>query len=269
MDIFIDSDCTILPKETKPLVSQGSLIENFLVGLGYEASDPPLAELLKGFYSLEGDCLMLSPVKWQATHNDAMIIAADETLALEEAESKHWFTLYKNYLAEENIGLYYHDAKTWVLQAKGKPSLHAKPTHLLINQSLMPELAQLDSTLYWQKFLTEAQMFFASQPSIPPFNGVWLWGSAPLRDKTSLALCADESFFSIAQLCAEQVTLYHPTLELNSFSMLLLKSQEGLSASHQEQLKKIPSTWYWNNKAYRSTFPNYFARVWRNIFHVD
>ena len=55
-------------------------------------------------------------------------------------------------------------------------TLNAKPVHHLLNKSLMPELAQLDKTMYWQKFITESQMFFASNPNQSLVNGLWIWG---------------------------------------------------------------------------------------------
>src|SRR5579872_6325508 len=139
MDIIIDSDCHSIPEHVDSLLSQNNATLNFLVSLGYNASNPPLADVLKQFYHLEGSWLILSPVKWQVTHNDAFIIAADATLALTEAESKSCFTSYAKYLALDEMTLYYHDAKTWLLSNPKKLPLQAEPIHNILNRSLMPE----------------------------------------------------------------------------------------------------------------------------------
>jgi hypothetical protein len=269
MDIIIDSDCHSIPEPIDSLLSQNKAILNFLVNLGYDPSNPPLAEVLRLSYGLEGSWLVLSPVKWQVTHNDAFIIAADSTLALTEAESKSCFTSYAKYLAFDEISLYYHDAKTWLVSNPKKLPLRAEPIHNILNRSLMPELAELDTSMYWQKFLTESQMFFASQVDACTLNGVWLWGGAPLNDKKSIAVCADESFFSIAQLCTDKVSLYNSSIMLEKFSVLLLSNKELLSEAHQEQLSKISARWYWNNLAYNASRPNCFIRFWRNLIHAN
>lgn len=268
MDVIINSDCNFIPEQSKSLSSQGKAILNFLNCLGYDAADPPLADVLRRAHRLEGDWLILSPVNWLVTHNDAMIVATNKDLQLDEAASKYWFQLYSDYLAEEHISLYYHDAETWLLHAINKPSINAKPVHQLINHSLMPELAQLDSTMYWQKFFTEGQMFFASHPNKSALNGVWLWGGAHLTDKKSIAVCADEQFFSAAQICSDNVTLYNSSVQLKQYSILLLSDMDILSKQHQEELKKIPACWYWNNSAYALKAPNWLTRLWRNLTHA-
>lgn len=268
MDVVINAECEFIPEQAKPLVSQGKALLNFLSCLGYDPENPPLADLLKQANHLEGDWFVLSPIQWQATHNDAMIVAVGNELQLGEAESKFWFQLYADYLAEEDIRLHYHDAETWLLQAKNKPFLMAKPVYQIRNKSLMPELAQLDVTMYWQKFFTECQMFFASQQKKSALNGVWLWGGARLSDKRSLAVCADESFLSLAQLCCANVTLYNPDLTLKDYSILLLSNVDVLSNSHQEELKKQSTRWYWNNTAYICSDLNWFTRLWRNLTHA-
>ncbi|MCL9684284.1 hypothetical protein [Legionella maioricensis] len=268
MDVIINSACDFIPEHSKSLVSQGKPILNFLSCLGYGAADPPLADVLRRVHGLDGEWLILSPMNWMATHNDAMIVAADKDLQLDEGTLKYWFQLYSDYLAEEHIRLYYHDAETWLLHAINKPPIKAKPVHQLINHSLMPELAQLDSSMYWQKFFTEGQMFFASHPNKSLLNGVWLWGGAVLADKKKIPVCADEQFFSVAQICSENVTLYNPSVQLKQYSILLLSDVDILSKQHQEELKKMPVCWYWNNSAYALKDLNWLTRLWRNLTHA-
>lgn len=268
MDIIINSECNFIPDESTPLVTQGKGILNFLVSLGYDSIDPPIADLLSRVNNLKGDWLILSPIHWQATHNDAMIVATGKELQLKEAHSKYWFQLYADYLAVENMTLYFHDHETWLLCSDNKPSLKAKPVHQIVNLSLMPELAQLDSTMYWQKFFTESQMFFATQKNDSTLNGVWLWGGAHLHDKKTIAVCADKQFMTIAQICSSNVTLYSPSVSFNQFQILLISDMDSLSKQHQEQLKNISVRWYWNNTAYIRSDLNWFTRLWRSLTHA-
>ena len=269
MDVIINSECQSIPELSEPLSSQGSAELNMLQVIGYDALNPPLANVLKNKIGLQGDWVIASPIHWQATHNDAMIAAQGKELQLDEKASWHYYDLYSDYLAGENSVLYYYSKDVWLLQISDKPSLNAKPPHLLINSSLMPELAQLDSSLYWQKFFTENQMFFASIKNDSLINGVWFWGGAELEVKKSFTICTDEHFFAIAQLLSSRVTLYNPSVSLKDFQILLINNINTLSLSHQEQLKKTSVHWYWNNAAYTLNRPKWFARFWRRLTHVD
>ncbi|BCA95597.1 hypothetical protein TUM19329_19580 [Legionella antarctica] len=268
MNVVIDSECPFIPEQSKSCMSQGKAVLNFLTCLGYDAVEVPLADVLRRVHHLEGDWLVASPVHWQATHNDAMIVAADKDLQLDETTSRYWFQLYSEYLAAEHISLYYHDAETWLLQAINKPTINAKPVHQLVNHSLMPELSQLDSTMSWQKFFTEGQMFFASHSNKSTLNGVWIWGGVHLEEKKSITVCADEHFFTIAQNCSDNVSLYNPGIFIEEYSILLISNMDILSKEHKEQLKKIPACWYWNNLAYSLNDLNWLTRLWRKLTHA-
>ncbi len=266
--VVINTDSAAIPQEAKPLVSQGSALLNLLDCLNYDPYDPPLADLLKSHHHLQGEWIILSPIYWQATHNDALIVAAGQALQLDESDAKSQFNELATYLAVENKVLYYHDANTWLMQDNKEHFLQAKPVHQLIGKSLMPELAQLGDTLFWQKLLTESQMLFASTTKKSSINGVWPWGGAMLAEKSNQAICADSEFFSIAKECSDRVTLYNPSLKLKEYDVLLISELSVLTDSHQDELKKLPVQWYWNNMAYTSGKCNWFARLWRTLIHA-
>lgn len=266
--VVINTDSATIPEEVKPLVSQGSALLNVLHCLNYDPCDPPLADLLKSHHHLQGDWIILSPIYWQATHNDALIVAAGKELELDESDAKSQFNLLATYLAVENRVLYYHDADIWLLQDNKEHPLQAKPVHQLIGKSLMPELAQLGDTLFWQKLLTESQMLFASTVKQSVINGLWPWGGASLAEKSKQAICADAEFFSIAKELSDKVTLYNPSLRFKEYDVLLISELSVLTDSHQEELKKLPVYWYWNNMAYTSGKGNWFTRLWRTLIHA-
>lgn len=269
MYVVINSDCSSVPEGVKPLSSEGSALLNLLLCLGYDPTDPPLADLLRKYHNLDGDWLILSPIYWQATHNDALILATGKDLQGQEAEAKLWFSVFSDYFSVDEMTLYYHDAQTWLLCENKKHPLRSKPVHQLLSKSLMPELTQLDNSLFWQKFLTESQMLFASKPNKSAMNGLWPWGSAQLASQKTIAICADESFLPMANICSSNVSLYSPSVNLKEQQILLLTEFSTLSEPHQEELKKILAHWYWNNTAFTSGNSNWFTRLWRKLTHAN
>ncbi|KTD68131.1 hypothetical protein Lste_1289 [Legionella steelei] len=268
MYVVINSECHSIPEQARQLKSEGNALLNFLLNLGYVSENPPLADLLKQYHTLDGEWLVLTPVRWEATHNDAMIVALGRDVSFGESESRAWFDLFSQYLAEEDIILYYHDAETWLLCNNKKYPLNAKPPHHLLHQSLLPELTQLDTAMHWQKFITESQMLFASRPNQTLINGLWVWGNSKLKEKEPINICVDAHFLSLAQLCSRHVSLYHEGVALKDYQILLFSELSSLSKQHQEELKKMPIHWYWNNTAYSMNTGSWYARLWRKLIHA-
>ncbi|KTD38457.1 hypothetical protein Lmor_0278 [Legionella moravica] len=268
MDVIINADCASLPLDVTPLKSMQQVSLNLLASLGYDPLNLPLADLLQNTHHLEGEWVVLSPIHWTASHNDAMIIAAGRDVQLSDDESLYWFKLLANYLQEDGLTLYYHDANTWLLHAVNKPPLNAKPAYCLYSHSLMPELAELDSTMYWQKFFTECQMFFASQPNSSLLNGVWAWRGGTLSAKKSIPVCADEPFFSMARACSNNVISYSPSVQLRDAQIILINDMESLDSQHRKELSTMSTRWYWLDSAYAYKKHNWFTRIWRSLTHA-
>lgn len=268
MDVIINDQCRSIPNGVELLISQGQAASNLLSLLGYDPLNPPTADLLRVVNKLNGNWVVLSLIHWQASHNDAMIIASGHDLKLTEEDAASFFKLLRDYFAEEGISLYYHDAETWLMEVTDKPPLNAKPVYKIMNQSLMSELVQLDSTMYWQKFFTECQMFFASHPNNTLLNGIWAWGGAKLTDNKTNSICVEEQLLAWAQICSSQVTLYNPSVRLKDYQIILLNNMNTLSAEHKEELNKITANWYWNNMAYARKNNYWFTRIWRTLTHA-
>lgn len=269
MHVVIDSECDAIPEQAKSLNSEGRVLLNLLQSLGYAPDNPPFADLLRQYHNLEGEWIVLTPVHWEATHNDAMIVALGKDLQLTESDSKLWFDLFSEYLAEEGAVLHYHDAENWLIHTNQPYPLNAKPPQRLLHRSLMPELAQLDNSMHWQKFITESQMLFASKPNQSFINGLWVWGNSKLKEKQPLHICVDAHFFPFAELLSTQVTLYTPEITLKEQQIILLSELSTLSKPHQEELKKMSAQWYWNNTAYSVGSENWFVRLWRKLIHAN
>ncbi|MFA6302236.1 MAG: hypothetical protein WC627_03775 [Legionella sp.] len=261
MNVVINSDCEAVPKYCRALKSHSSALLNMLVCLGYDPLSLPLADVLKAHYKLQGDWAIVSPIHWEASHNDAMIVA----LAQDTPDYK-CFTVLKNHLAEEGIALIQYSPEIWLMCIDNKPALAAKPVYQLMHHSMMPELAALDKSMYWQKFITEAQMLFASVSISSPINGVWVWGNTPISAKKALKICAEEPFYSLLNDIEVEVSLYHPATAVEDYELLLINDYANLSASQKKQLQKGPVNWYWNNTAYGNL--TWLHILWRKLFHA-
>ena len=269
MDVIINADRDLTPNGSKPLISQGNVYSNLLHCLGYPDNILPVAELLRQYYGLSGQWLVVSPMYWEATHNNAMIVACDQQLQLSERESRLWFAAFEEFVAHDQMTMYFHDPYTWLLQVTDKPLLTAKPVHNIVQSSLLPQLQALDSSNYWQRFITETQMFLSAHPLNTnrepcPINGVWLWGNGSLQPATSSTILSEEPLLSIAKSLSSQVRQYQAGDGISANSILLLPSLAPQALEDvQAKLQKQTVRWYWNNIAYTSQRLGWFSRLWR------
>lgn len=265
LNVIVDSDCmqeSILANN--PLRSEGDPLLNLLLCLGYNAHNPPFAALLARYYQLDGAWVIASPVHWQASHNNASIDTYGPFLAITE----HYFERFATQGVSDACLMHYHNAFTWLLSIPGIPAPAAEPVHYLPGKPLMSELSKLDTEHYWSKFLTECQMWCATQHDVAAVNGVWVWGGAPLAPQHDVAVCVDAHFLAWAQCCSSRVTLYHPELSLSDFSILMVQNLQSLSAKHQQQVHQMTTKWYWNDVTYQSARPQWFIRLWRQLTHA-
>lgn len=248
---------------------------NILVNLGYSFVMPPLANLLKNLHSLDGNWVVVSPVNWQVTHNDSMIVAAAYDFSLTPEQSDFLFAKFSEFVSGEGMELYKHDDVTWLMKVADKPSLNAKSVYSILHNSIMPTLVNLDPSLYWQKFLTMSQMFLSnlrlpedknnilssklsmestkqssSMQSIYPINGVWVWGGGNLLPASGQQIIAlDEKSMQIAQVLSKNYGSY-PTKRISKNAIFLANSFDKLQILAPKYLSKI-NYWYWNNQAYQ------------------
>ncbi|MGL6030059.1 MAG: hypothetical protein ACRC0B_02970 [Legionella sp.] len=264
MDVVINSECIQLPKHSVALETQGCALLNYLTCLGYTHNQMPLAALLAQSRALDGDWVVLSPVFWQASHNNAVIVATGDSLELSEDESRYWFELFSKVFAVGGDRTYFYDAHTWLFSGANMPGLYARPAVQLINQPIMPELSQLGDSMYWPKMFTEGQMFFAAHADESIINGLWAWGGGDIV-LSSKRVVADESFLAIARLSAIDVIAYNPSISLQACDILLIDSIDVLSNEHKKILSKAKC--YWRNRAYVNS--SWLTRFWRSLFHAN
>ena len=282
MDIVINKEIASPPECALKIPYQANFYHNLLTCLDYPLSGeqakgpkadedlyPPIANLLAQLHDLKGNWLIISPIHWEATHNDAMITAFGSALELSDKESHQWFDALSEFLAPLTYRLFYHDAYTWLLQCDGQPTITAKPIHNLLHQSMMPELKNLDETLFWQRFITETQMFFSTHPlnkarlGVHSINGLWVWGAGPLGAPVQKPLiCNEPNLLKLSQLLSTKVISGQFPQNPAKNSVLLLEDlNQPDRILLEEQFQSYTVRWYWNNMAYLTKPKRWWSRI--------
>ena len=262
MDVVVNGESTEAPVAS----SQGDYYSNILLGLGYEPESLPLADLLKIYHQLSGSWLIASPVHWEATHNSAMLRATGKALDLSEDESRLWFDQVADFLKADGFTPVYHDAQTWLFRVDDKPKITSQSVHTLLHHPLMPVLRTLDDSLYWQRLITELQMYLSAHPLNTKrqdlvINGLWFWGEGELnRSKVREAISDDELLFE-AGLANSRL---NSETKFRKDHLVVIKDPQHLADFKLvEKLKKFPVNWYWNNCSYSTKSTRWWSKFWR------
>ncbi len=256
MKIILDSSIDIKPDSAVPITNYQDYLLNILINVGYHVDKPPVGDLLRNFHGLDGNWLVVSPINWQATHNDSMLVAAGYAFSLSQQQSEFVFNVFSEFVASEGMQLYMHDTTTWLLKAQDKNIPVAKPVYSILHRSLMSELANLDDSLYWQKFITMSQMLLSNlqlpgEKGLYPVNGVWVWGEGYLQDSKSTQIIAlDEISLRFAKILSNKACSYTDNLAIKKDAIFIGSSKNSLQNLPDKLLQKI-NYWYWNNKAYK------------------
>ena len=231
-------------------------VVRLLKAFGYTDNALPVAEILARYHNLSGMWTVLSPVHWEATHNDALMTSGGEA-------SRDLFDLFQAFVAEEGMQLHYHDASTWLLQCVAHPLPETKSLHQVLNHSMRPLLKALETEPFWLRFLTEAQMFLSQQEAF--VNGVWFWGSSPCRvpDNNPLIVCEDEAWISAASLISTDVQCYQSDMVLPKKGVCFVP-QNALEMFENLKTKsdKQQVIWSFNDITYTTKPKNLWARLW-------
>lgn len=268
MDVIVNGMRELAPEGSKPLMSYGSYHSNLLLCLGYGPLSLPLAELLKLYHHLDGKWLVASPIHWEATHNDAMIVALDERLELSEEESLLWFLEVKKFLKEDNFDPIYHSAGQWLFNIDDKPIINSKAAPAILHQSVMPILNAIDATFFWQRLITEMQMYLSSHPlnrqreAKLAINGLWFWGEGEFKQSVTRPIATDDEV--LLNHLKGEVSLLTPDTALKKDHLVLITKPQEISLSKlEEKTKKSTTHWYWNNQAYSCETKHWWSRLWR------
>jgi hypothetical protein len=270
MQVVIN-DLTEAPLGSKPLVSQGNFYLNALTCLGCNPSNPPLADFLRLANHLEGNWLVASPIHWEATHNDAMIVATDEALKLNFEESALWFSEVAAFFKDHNMESFYIDPTIWLIKINHKPPISSQSPRSMLHKSIMPVLNTLDKTLYWQRLLTELQMYLSNHPLnlkrgiSPVINGLWFWGEGAFNVLSRKITWSDDELFLSLPEALLAVKRLSESARFAKNHLVLLKCPDRFDLSHLKKYNKKNSIeWYWNNLAYLQQADNWWSKLWRS-----
>lgn len=266
MDVIINANIDELPLGCKPLVTHHDYLLNLMTCLGFHEESPPVADFLRQSYQLEGEWLVIEPVYWEATHNDAMIMAAGNQLQLTDDESHTLFTDIAAFLAEDGLSLHYHNAHTWLVKVDGKAKITSRPTNLMLNQSMMSAIKDMDDTLYWQRVMTELQMLLGSHPCNQqetrpvPINGVWVYGYGRFAFDSNKAIMTDDEHLlasfpvNIARLSLDKPVGSNAIILINDYQKIVMS--DLLAAIGNRSVG-----WFWNNIAWLTPRKSWWARL--------
>lgn len=265
MDVIVNSEKDVLPTGSKDLGQHANYHQNILLRLGYEPAHLPLANLLKAYHDLAGQWLIASPVHWEATHNDAMLIAAGKTLELSDAESRLWFAEVADFLKADGFTPVYHDAYTWLFKVDDKPPIKSQALETLVHQSLMPIFNGLDDSLFWQRLITELQMYLSANPLNErrqglALNGLWFWGEGDFKLNGLRDIVSDDEVLlrdkTVKGLTPESVFSKNDLLVIND-------PQQIDRCDLEKKLKNNTVNWYWSNCSYSCKANHWWSRIWR------
>lgn len=266
MDVIINADADCLPPGSTQLVTQYNYLLNLMIAMGFHEENPPVADFLRQIHKLEGEWLVVEPVYWEASHNDAMIAAAGQQLHLTDDESRLLFRDIAAFLAEDGLSLHYHNAGTWLVKVDGKPKISSKSTSLMLHQSMMPVIKGMDDTMYWQRLITELQMYLGSHPGaqrdagLTSVNGLWFYGSGDFKFDSSKTIVTDDEQLLAAfpsnmkRLSCDAPRLNHSIVVINDYQSI---NMDNLLSAIGNQ----PVRWFWNNIAYSSPRKSWWARL--------
>lgn len=271
MDVVVNGTKDTVPVRSKPLIGHGNYYSNFLVCLGCDSLSLPLADLLRRYHQLEGLWLIASPIHWEATHNDAMIVALDSELELTEKESRLWFAEIKEFLKADSFDPVYHNSDLWLLKIDDKPAIRSKSVYSMLHQSMMPVLHTLDSTFYWQRLITELQMFLSAhqlnskRENKFPINGLWFWGEGKFNIPGNRPIVTDdEELLSLASSTSSPISRLTPATVFEKDHLLIINNPQQIELCNlEEKIKKNAVHWYWNNVAYSCEPNHWWSSLWR------
>lgn len=266
MDVIINADTESTPSGSTPLVSHHNYLLHLMMSLGFQEENPPIADFLRQLHQLEGEWLLAEPVYWEASHNDAMIVAAGNQLQLTLDESQALFRDIATFLAEDGLSLHYHNAYTWLMKVDGKAALSSMPTSLMVNQSMMSIIKNMDSTLYWQRLMTELQMFLNShvcnqlETRAVPVNGLWIYGKGVFAWKPDKPVMTDDE--QLLATFPSNVTRLKWDEPVSSNAIILINNYEKIDMTRLLALiGNQPVRWFWNNIVYSTPRKSWWARL--------
>jgi hypothetical protein len=228
--------------------------------------------LIAKYHGLEGRWIGLTPVHWEASHNDSMISAFGAELHLNDAKGKLYFEQCTSFLADDGEEFFYHSPSLWLMKISNKPLLNSPLPHKCKHASLMPLLNDWDSSLYWARLFTEIQMFFAAstfqsnEDATATINGLWFWGDSPLQKSTRTLISDDQALIScLAEHCKAQ-PFFLESYVPRANDVLVINASDTIYSSHlAKALTGITYRCHYNNAYKDIQAQSWYKRLQRRF----
>jgi hypothetical protein len=262
MDIVIDADASPSLESQSYIKGYFDFYQNLFHCLGYSENVCPIGDWLRQAHGLEGRWLVASPIHWQATHNDAMIIACDRDLMATDVDVRQLFERFNDYVAGYGMCAFWHDQQTWLIRCDEQPLIQSSAPRSLMHQSLYPHLQALDPSLFWQRFITETQMLMSGLTTTnTPINGVWIWGEGRLNALSHRPIWVNQpKLIERLRLLSESVHI-QPHHQVDDALIFVTEDSLDWLEQCRPTFKNKTVNWYWNNQAYRTKPSSWLSRL--------
>jgi len=220
--------------------------------LGYQDARAPVAELLRRFYGfVPGYWVVVSPMRWMATHCDGFITEAGASLSIATQidEARQLFQAFAEFAAPVAFEVHYHQPTLWLMRLKAPfARLPLDSVYRLLNRSMAHVLAHLNAD--GLRFFTESQMFLTERAG--DVNGVWFWGDALLETKQAHVIVAgDERWLEVLADTVSSCTLFDATQKPPAQAVLFIPDASWLkSVDLTAYLAHHAQHWHWDNMSY-------------------
>lgn len=188
--------------------------------------------------------LILSLVSLNTGHNNSVISAYGDELALTSQQATALFNVIKHHLAQDDIVLKQIDNYHGLITFSNYSPLQLEPVSTVKHQSVMTQLEKFETNSIWLRLLTELQMLLNLQslnPATeaqhsPQVNSVWLWGGEIPQIKNSVDMIVSDDKL-IKQWCQHNSIKFVSIDELNSLDNKLSNSISHVFISKPNETK--------------------------------
>jgi len=202
----------------------------------------------------EGQWHIATPIHWEASHNDVMIVAEGP-----QAFTQAALHVFQQFLEADGIEVYPYSSHLWLFQTTQMSPLDSACLYQVMNCSFKNFLVDLPTD--WRTWFTEIQMLFYRElkPSHSPINGVWVWGTGDLHLPQEIWAMGD-----------------FPGIEAKPWTLKTPLLAEGVllvGASHATQIESFFSKqdvqWWWRDQFYQILKPSLWQKLRAWIHHEN
>ena len=203
-----------------------------------------------------------------------MIVADAALLKPNEAQSRFYFDEIAAFLAPEGLELQYHNAQVWLIKVDGKAKISTDTARSLLGKSILSAMKSMDKSLYWQRIMTELQMFLSQLHNLQnkvsaeapqascSVNGVWIYGFDAFAFKKNQSIITDDALVLAAFPQHTQRLDFDKPWDKNAI-LLINHYEEQSLATIMDKTSSFANTWFWNKEIYVSHTKKWWHRLVR------